>query len=278
MKLDKKTILATLATVIAVSIMPSFAFGYEVESKPGTIIWTNITASDAYNVCQNMKSGTSSIGSGALNPHMSTPQDWDAVSVLAISNYGESNYDNQGSYGGYKSTTNNATGVMGFGIYNAQNGITPAYTFTSGIMAHASNDSKKQALIDNKDTAFVSVIYDGDQAYNYYPTTDTTIQAQMETFRNNIANKGMGIMLADSSNPNETGGLNTWKNTYLPNGYWGYKDDRGYFYNNANSSVFVKNNLFGFGVGYDYSRGLLRAVRRPILHLDQYFGIVNVLN
>lgn len=259
----KRTLVLLMLSIIALTFCPLMSLGYEVESKPGTIIWTNITASDAYNVCQNMKSGTSSIGSGALNPHMSTPQDWDAVSVLAISNYGESNYDNQGSYGGYKSTTNNATGVMGFGIYNAQNGITPAYTFTSGIMAHASNDSRRQALIDNKDSAFVSVIYDGDQAYNYYPTTDSSIQAKMETFRNNIANKGMGIMIADSSNPNETGGLNTWKNTYLPNGYWGYKDDRGYFYNNASYPVFVKNNLFGFNVGGHYGssdRGYGRCV------------------
>ena len=246
MKLKRVYILAL--AIIILSLCPMVSYGYEVESKPGTIIWTNITASDAYNVCQSMKSGTSSIGSGALNPHMSTPQDWDAVSVLAISNYGDSNYDSQGSYGGYKSTTNNATGVMGFGIYNAQNGITPAYTFTSGIMAHASNDSRRQALIDNKDTAFVSVIYDGDQAYNYYPTTDSSIQTQMESFRNNIANKGMGIMIADSSNPNETGGLNTWKNDYLPNGYWGYKDANGYYYRNDAYPVFVKNNLFGFVV------------------------------
>lgn len=250
MKYRKKSIILIILT-FGLIFLPIISLGYEVESKPGTIIWTNITASDAYNVCQQMKSGTSSIGSGDLNPHMSTPQDWDAVSVLAISNYGDSNYDNQGTYNGYRSTTNNATGVMGFGIYNAQNGVTPAYTFTSGLMAHASNDARRQSLIDamNENSPFVAKIYDGDQAYNYYPTTDTAIQTKMEGFRNNVANKGLGIMLPDSDNPNETGGLNTWKNTYLPNGYWGYKDERGYFYNNASYPVFVKNNLFGFSVG-----------------------------
>lgn len=274
-----KNVIRTLCLLtFMLTFLPLTSLGYEVECKPGTIMWTNITASEAYNVCHQMSSGTSSIGSGALNPHMSTPQDYDAVSVLAISNYGNNATTSFGDYNGYYSTTSNASGVMNFGKYKAQNGITPEYTFTSGMMAHASNDSRRQSIIDAiKSGATDAVsIYDGDQVYNYNPTTDASIKTQMLSFRNNEANKGLGIMLADANNPNETGGLTDWTNSYMPNGYWGYADDRGYFYYNAVAPVLVKRHLFGFSVGYGNGPTRRRAVRPCIQHLDQCFGMGNL--
>lgn len=254
-----KNVIRTLCFLMfMLTFLPLTSLGYEVECKPGTIMWTNITASEAYNVCHQMSSGTSSIGSGALNPHMSTPQDYDAVSVLAISNYGDNATTSYGSYNGYYSTTNNASGVMNFGTFNAQNGITPYYTFTSGLMAHATDNSVRQSIIDAIKTGATDAvsIYDGDQGYHYYPTNDASIKTQMLSFRNNEANKGLGIMLADANNPNETGGLSNWTNNYMPNGYWGYEDANGYYYSNTNYPVLVKRNLFGFAVGVGWNFGI----------------------
>jgi hypothetical protein len=105
---------------------------YAAVAIKGGTVWDNITISDAYAVCYNMRNGTTStLGSNSLEPHLTLNSDWGAVAYLVASVYGQRDgTSNTGTMGPkvtltknnspiesttFRSTTGNASGVMNFG-------------------------------------------------------------------------------------------------------------------------------------------------------------------
>ena len=243
--MKKKTLKILFAfSILLFNVLMINSYAAELESKPGGTTWTVITASEAYDACTSMKSGTSSIGSGNLNPHMSTAKDYDAISVLAISQYGKCTTSSSGSpyyysVNGYYSTTQNSSGVMNFGQYTQQNSYTPYWTFTSSFMTAGTNDYRRASLYNNRNSLFVNLIEGGNTRYN-----GDAGEVSALALRNNSANKCMGIINDTANFPNETGGLGRFQ-------YWGYKDSNtAYYYYPDAYPILVKRELFGFYVGY----------------------------
>ena len=91
-------------------------------------VWTNITVSDAYDVCQKLNKNYSTLGTTSLKAHLTTNADWYAVSLLTYSTYGDRNASN---------TTGNKTGIINFGS---------KYTFTSSLMEGATSNNARKSL------------------------------------------------------------------------------------------------------------------------------------
>jgi hypothetical protein len=106
---------------------------YAAVAINGGDVWTQITASDAYAACYNMRNGTTStLGSNSLEPHLTLNSDWGAVAYLTVSDYGQID-SRSTAYGASgprvdltknnspiesvwcRSTTGNASGVINFG-------------------------------------------------------------------------------------------------------------------------------------------------------------------
>lgn len=121
-----------------------------VEIKPGGTVHTNVTISQAYEYCYNMRSGTSSLGNNSLDPHLSLNADWGAVAYLGVSPYGTVRNRTGELIDdiGY-TTTGNITGVMNFGK-------TP--TYVSSLKTEATGNSYTEyrtKLTENLETKYV---------------------------------------------------------------------------------------------------------------------------
>ena len=155
----KKILVIGIITFIAIMLLPTISKA-GVESKPGGTVWTNITISNAYKVCYEMRASTSTLGVNSLDPHLALNKDWGAVAYLALSTYGAVK-DKTGPTGvavpgtetTYISTTGNATGVMNFG---------KTYTYLSGAheggLESASNSGWRTELITNKESKYVELL------------------------------------------------------------------------------------------------------------------------
>lgn len=77
-----------------------------LEIKEGTSAYTSVNISESFDICYNLRDGTSTLGNCNLDPHLATSLDWGAVAYLAQSRYGanSSNVSNN--------TTGNKSGVM----------------------------------------------------------------------------------------------------------------------------------------------------------------------
>ena len=144
----KKKILTTIILIILCTLAFCQCVKAEAEIKTTIQIkwsdkyWDNISASDAYDKCQELNDDNSALGITGDNvmAHLSTNADWYAVSLLAMSSYG-------GSVNNGSSTGGNDSGVLGIG----------SLRFTAGIIESNMETTNKyyQSIIDNKDTKFV---------------------------------------------------------------------------------------------------------------------------
>ncbi len=122
-----------------------------VEIKPGGTVHTNVTISQAYEYCYNMRSGTSSLGANSLDPHLSLNADWGAVAYLGLSPYGTVR-DKTGKLidGIGYTTTGNITGVIDLGK--------TARTYVSSLKSGATQNSSpnnRTKLTENLGTKYV---------------------------------------------------------------------------------------------------------------------------
>ena len=157
----KKILVIGIITFIAIMLLPTISKA-GVESKPGGTIWKNISISNAYKVCYEMRESTSTLGVNSLDPHLALNKDWGAVAYLAISTYGAvkdktgpTEVAVPGTETKYTSTTGNATGVMNFGIGTA-------YTYLAGAhetgLESASHPEYRTELITNKNSKYVELL------------------------------------------------------------------------------------------------------------------------
>ena len=145
----KKKILTTLILIMFYTLASCQCVKAATEIKSalqinGGPVWTNISVSDAYDKCQELKGKNSVLGENVgenVMPHLLTNADHFAVSVLAISHYGK----------GAGDTTGNGSGVQHWGsnwIFTA--GIYEGYEDTTNI--------NLQSIVKNKESKFVEKI------------------------------------------------------------------------------------------------------------------------
>lgn len=80
--------------------------------------WININVSQSYEACENLNKSTSTLGTTLLQAHLTTDEDWSAMAIFSVSQYGA-------SINNAPSTTNgNASGIYNVGRF---------YTQTTGI-------------------------------------------------------------------------------------------------------------------------------------------------
>lgn len=118
-----------------------------MEIKAGTTTHKNITVSDAYQYCYDLRNRTSTLSKNTLDPHLSLNADWGAVACLSLSSYGYGKSNNLTD----TFTNGNNTGVIDFCK-------TP--TYTSGIRLKkidsiSSDDKSKGKLVQNINTKYV---------------------------------------------------------------------------------------------------------------------------
>lgn len=235
----KKISIITIMFLILLLPISSFATTY-VESKPGTVPWVNISVSDSYDVCRGMGTTGSSIGTGSLNPHLTTNKDYNAVSLLSNTNYGCGNnatgiavyLNDDGTVGGtrrYNSTTGNASGVMNLGSdpYLStlkSSGVSNVLVQTASLANNATNINyaARLSLEQNANTKFVEIIQSGQSGWGTFPINTNA--------RNNEAHKGMGIWASETP-------VSATQNWGDSNGKW-YSD----------CAIIIRENLFGFRV------------------------------
>lgn len=144
----KKKVLTTIILIMLYTLASCQCVKAETEIKTtiqiksGATSWTNISASDAYDKCQELNEDNSALGKTGNNvmAHLSTNADWFAVSVLTYSTYGSKSHYN---------TTGNSSGFT-LGNMTLTSGISEEYTGTTNI--------NMQSIIDNKNTKFVEII------------------------------------------------------------------------------------------------------------------------
>ena len=214
-----------LLVIIALTIMniPNIVSAESlVECKPGTTAWTNISVSDAYDRCREMTNIESSIGVGELNPHLTTNRDFNAVALLAGSEYGFGLGNNNSN------TTGNESGVMNL-----------SRTFTASILQEAvgnvGNYGHRKSLINNVNTNFVEIINSG-----YEDFAGWNRRSIINSATNLDAHKGMGIIETE---------IPKGKRTPMNGTSWGNPSNGGWVSEFCN---IYRYDWFQFVVGNDY--------------------------
>ena len=136
----KRLILLIIVFIIVVLLKGNIVFAESTiqvvptknDDKNSTVsAWTDISVSNAYEICQNLNKNYSTLGTDKLKAHLTTNADWYAVSLLAYSAYGNRAASN---------TTGNKTGVMNFGTMK---------TYTSALIGDAASAINIKSLYDN---------------------------------------------------------------------------------------------------------------------------------
>ncbi len=76
--------------------------------------WTNINISQSYEACENLNKSTSTLGTSLLQAHLTTDEDWSAMAILSVSQYGGATNNNPST------TTGNGSGIYNIGMYPTQ--------------------------------------------------------------------------------------------------------------------------------------------------------------
>lgn len=157
--MKRKVIVISILAIIA-SLSIATVSNAAIQIKPTQAnVHLNITPSNAYQYCYDMRNASSSLGVNNLDPHLTLNKDWGAAAYLAISAYGTTRNNEGISVGidsyGYFSTTGNVTGVMSMGRNE---------TWTASFMEGATERSAMNVIKNNKDTKYVETIPSNDFA------------------------------------------------------------------------------------------------------------------
>lgn len=146
---NKKIILSVITFIFLVGICGFCNAGLEIKS--GTANYTSVNISESFDICYNLRDGTSTLGTCSLDPHLATSLDWGAVAYLAQSRYGA----NAGSVSA--NTTGNQTGVMNMNSYTQTATLFENRNKTS-ISATTYRYRLEEALSDSNLAKYVDVI------------------------------------------------------------------------------------------------------------------------
>lgn len=177
--LRKRIIVSIIVFMIILSIMNISNAGLEV--KEGTTAYVNVNVSESFDICYNLRDGTSTLGNCELDPHMATCLDWGAVAYLAHSRYG-ANSSNIST-----NTTGNKSGVMNMSghthtatMFENRNKTSSAATIYRYRLEEVLSDSNLSKYVDiisnnvNEETTKGRAIM---EMYGWYGTTSEYFNA-----------------------------------------------------------------------------------------------------
>ena len=129
----KKQILRTLILFIGIVVIYNIKTYCTVDGTKrmeitGGTPWTSINITNAYKECESLNSTTSTLGTNNLSAHLTTDEDWSAMAIFSISQYGGATNNSP------TITTGNSNPT---GVYNPGR----KYTFTTGILNTATKNN-----------------------------------------------------------------------------------------------------------------------------------------
>lgn len=154
--MKKNTLKIMIISFIALLLYCTNSYGVESGTVRmqinGGAAWTNINISESYAECESLNSPTSTLGTSALQAHLTTDADWSAMAIFSVSQYGGAT-DNSP-----KTTTGNSSG-----IYNVSN-----WTQSTGILSTANKNS----------TPYISGLFNEDGSVKKYIKQWSTTRAE----------------------------------------------------------------------------------------------------
>lgn len=155
--MKKNTLKIVIISIIALLLYCTNSYGVESGTVRmqinGGAAWTNINISESYAECESLNSPTSTLGTSALQAHLTTDADWSAMAIFSVSQYGGAT-DNFP-----KTTTGNSSG-----IYN----VGSNWTQSTGILSTANKNS----------TPYISGLFNEDGSVKKYIKQWSTTRAE----------------------------------------------------------------------------------------------------
>ena len=111
-----KKIILSIIIILSITFISTISKA-ALEFKAGASSYS-MNASNAYQLCYDLKGADSTLGTNQVDPHLMLNKDWAAVVFLAISTYGNAAEENGFTYirinnASYHTSNGNYTGVMG---------------------------------------------------------------------------------------------------------------------------------------------------------------------
>lgn len=145
--MKKNTLKIMIISFIALLLYCTNSYGVESGTVRmqinGGAAWTNINISESYAECESLNSPTSTLGTSALQAHLTTDADWSAMAIFSVSQYGGATSNNP------ETTTGNSSG-----IYN----VASNWTQSTGILSTANKNS----------TPYISGLFNEDGSVKKY--------------------------------------------------------------------------------------------------------------
>ena len=155
--MKRNTLKIVIISIIALLLYCTNSYGVESGTVRmqinGGAAWTNINISESYAECESLNSPTSTLGTSALQAHLTTDADWSAMAIFSVSQYGGAT-DNSP-----KTTTGNSSG-----IYN----VGSNWTQSTGILSTANKNS----------TPYISGLFNEDGSVKKYIKQWSTTRAE----------------------------------------------------------------------------------------------------
>ena len=155
--MKRNTLKIVIISIIALLLYCTNSYGVESGTVRmqinGGAAWTNINISESYAECESLNSPTSTLGTSALQAHLTTDADWSAMAIFSVSQYG-------GATDNLPKTTNGNSS----GIYNAGSN----WTQSTGILSTANKNS----------TPYVSGLFNEDGSVKKYIKQWSTTRAE----------------------------------------------------------------------------------------------------
>lgn len=155
--MKKNTLKIVIISIIALLLYCTNSYGVESGTVRmqinGGAAWTNINISESYAECESLNSPTSTLGTSALQAHLTTDADWSAMAIFSVSQYGGATSNSPGT------TTGNSSG-----IYNAGSN----WTQSTGILSTANKNS----------TPYISGLFNEDGSVKKYIKQWSTTRAE----------------------------------------------------------------------------------------------------
>lgn len=155
--MKKNTLKIMIISFIALLLYCTNSYGVESGTVRmqinGGAAWTNINISESYAECESLNSPTSTLGTSALQAHLTTDADWSAMAIFSVSQYGGATSNSPGT------TTGNSSG-----IYN----VGSNWTQSTGILSTANKNS----------TPYISGLFNEDGSVKKYIKQWSTTRAE----------------------------------------------------------------------------------------------------
>lgn len=155
--MKRNTLKIVIISIIALLLYCTNSYGVESGTVRmqinGGAAWTNINISESYAECESLNSPTSTLGTSALQAHLTTDADWSAMAIFSVSQYGGATSNSPGT------TTGNSSG-----IYN----VGSNWTQSTGILSTANKNS----------TPYISGLFSEDGSVKKYIKQWSTTRAE----------------------------------------------------------------------------------------------------